>query len=78
MGLLYKTIPFLMKVVQKKFRKNLKFYLFQFDSGSALTVNGVLAGLASWGDARRCGGTEWPLVCTKVSSYLDWINNNLD
>ena len=36
--------------------------------------NGVLSGLASWG-ASGCGKANYPQVCTRVSFYVDWIND---
>ncbi|XP_043479896.1 chymotrypsin-2-like [Leptopilina heterotoma] len=49
----------------------------QFDSGGALTDNGVLVGLVSWGDPLHCGGFDYPVVCIKVSNYINWINENV-
>ncbi|XP_033231390.1 transmembrane protease serine 11B-like protein [Belonocnema kinseyi] len=49
------------------------------DSGGAVTVNGVLVGVNSWGSATfsNCGRPGFPDVCTKVSKYLDWITANI-
>ncbi|XP_012528116.1 chymotrypsin-2-like [Monomorium pharaonis] len=47
----------------------------QGDSGGPLTVDGKLVGLVSW--AEGCSGISYPTVCTRVASYLDWINTQL-
>ncbi|EFN71150.1 Mite allergen Der f 3 [Camponotus floridanus] len=46
------------------------------DSGGPLTVGGKLVGLVSW--ANGCASISYPTVYTRVTSYLDWINANLD
>ncbi|KAG7197996.1 hypothetical protein KM043_016221 [Ampulex compressa] len=45
------------------------------DSGGPLTVNGKLVGLVSW--ARACSLTTFPTVYTRVSSYINWINEHM-
>lgn len=51
----------------------------QGDSGGPLicTYNGenILCGLVSWGIG--CGKKEYPGIYTKVSCYMEWIENNL-
>ena len=44
------------------------------DSGGPLTVNGVLTGLVSW--AMGCARTDYPMVYTRVSAYIDWIKSH--
>ena len=51
--------------------------LFQGDSGSPLhcqlaTGQWVVAGISSWG-SRAC--TTYPSVFTRVTSFIDWIND---
>ncbi|KAK0181221.1 hypothetical protein PV327_003523 [Microctonus hyperodae] len=45
------------------------------DSGGPLTVDGKLVGLVSWGV--ECGSTKYPTVYTRVSEYLNWIDENV-
>ncbi len=42
------------------------------DSGGPLAINGVLAGITSWGRV-GCAELNYPNVFTRVTSYLDWI-----
>ncbi|KAF5287777.1 hypothetical protein FQA39_LY15713 [Lamprigera yunnana] len=44
------------------------------DSGGPLAANGKQIGIVSWGEP--CG-VGYPDVFTKVSAYVDWINNNI-
>ncbi|KYM77754.1 Mite allergen Eur m 3 [Atta colombica] len=49
------------------------------DSGGPLTVNGLLVGLVSFGlYPNICTSIEYPAVYTRVSSYSDWINKNIE
>ncbi|KAL2817135.1 trypsin-like serine protease [Aspergillus granulosus] len=41
------------------------------DSGGPVVVDGVLAGIVSWG--RGCARPGYPTVYTRVSHYRDWI-----
>ncbi|XP_046982421.1 mite allergen Der f 3-like isoform X2 [Schistocerca americana] len=42
------------------------------DSGGPLFHEGVLVGIVSW--SYNCGEPPYPDVFTRVSSYVDWIN----
>ncbi|XP_076179603.1 transmembrane protease serine 9-like [Ptiloglossa arizonensis] len=44
------------------------------DSGGPLTVNGQLVGIVSW--SISCALPNFPTVYTRVTSYLDWIEQN--
>ncbi|XP_025836557.1 chymotrypsin-2-like [Agrilus planipennis] len=46
------------------------------DSGGPLVKDGVQVGIVSWG-VSPCGITIAPSVFTRVSSYSNWIYNNL-
>ncbi|KAG5314502.1 EURM3 protein, partial [Acromyrmex insinuator] len=49
------------------------------DSGGPLTVTGLLVGLVSFGlYPNICTSTEYPAVYTRVPSYIDWINKNIE
>ncbi|KAG5336779.1 DERP3 protein, partial [Acromyrmex charruanus] len=49
------------------------------DSGGPLTVSGLLVGLVSFGlYPNICTSTEYPAVYTRVPSYIDWINKNIE
>jgi trypsin len=48
------------------------------DSGGPLIISfgdSLLAGIASWG--KGCARKDLPTIYTRVSSHLDWINNNV-
>ncbi|XP_033229489.1 mite allergen Der p 3-like [Belonocnema kinseyi] len=44
------------------------------DSGGPLTVEGKLVGLVSW--SKGCAEIDHPTVYTRVSKFLDWIDEN--
>ncbi|XP_046741207.1 trypsin-1-like [Diprion similis] len=44
------------------------------DSGGPLTIDGVLAGIVTWGNG--CAEAGWPGVYTEVAYYRDWITKN--
>lgn len=44
------------------------------DSGGPLAYNGTVAGIVSWGFPCAVG---YPDVYTRVSSYIDWINEQM-
>ncbi|XP_034940686.1 trypsin-1-like [Chelonus insularis] len=44
------------------------------DSGGPLVVDEKLVGLVSW--ANGCASTKYPTVYTRVTEYLDWIEEN--
>ncbi|XP_073968006.1 trypsin alpha-3-like [Bombus fervidus] len=44
------------------------------DSGGPLMVNGKLHGIVSW--SMNCANVVYPSVYTRVSSYLNWINEH--
>ncbi|XP_076651457.1 trypsin alpha-like [Halictus rubicundus] len=46
----------------------------QGDSGGPLVVDGLLAGVVSWG--RGCGTPKYPGVYTDVAYYREWIRKN--
>lgn len=45
------------------------------DNGGPLVCNGIVAGLFSWGEA-NCDPT-YPSVFVRISSYYDWIQENM-
>ncbi|XP_056633937.1 brachyurin-like [Diorhabda sublineata] len=47
------------------------------DSGGPLTFNGVQIGIVSFGVRLGCE-VGWPAVFTRVSSYVKWINENMN
>ncbi|XP_018311389.1 mite allergen Der p 3-like [Mycetomoellerius zeteki] len=47
------------------------------DSGGPLTINGLLVGLVSFG-LERCTSSKYPAVFTRVSSYINWINEQME
>ncbi|XP_063919495.1 brachyurin-like [Zophobas morio] len=47
------------------------------DNGGPLVVNGVLVGIASY-YSEGCGDLEAPSGFTRVTSFLDWIEENSD
>ncbi|CAG0896757.1 unnamed protein product [Darwinula stevensoni] len=47
----------------------------QDDSGGPLYCDGFLAGVVSFGV--ECGNPDFPGVYTKVSHFVDWINNKI-
>ncbi|XP_046991904.1 mite allergen Eur m 3-like [Schistocerca americana] len=48
---------------------------FQGDSGGTLLLEGVVVGLVSW--SYRCATPPYPTVYTRVSSYVDWIGQQI-
>ncbi|XP_046419489.1 trypsin-1-like [Neodiprion fabricii] len=42
------------------------------DSGGPLAIDGVLAGIVTWG--KGCAEAGWPGVYTEVAYYRDWIS----
>lgn len=44
------------------------------DSGGPLVINGILAGITSWG--HECALPQYPGVYTLVSRFLEWIHEN--
>lgn len=44
------------------------------DSGGPLTINGKLHGIVSW--SMDCADILYPSVYTRVTSYLDWIEDH--
>lgn len=52
------------------------FFFFQGDSGGPLTVNGTQVGIVSW-SVKPCTIAPYPGVFAKVSSYVDWIYENI-
>lgn len=46
------------------------------DSGGPLAGNGKIVGIVSWGLV-PCGSEGAPSVYTKVSSFVDWINEHI-
>ena len=46
------------------------------DSGSALVVDGRIAGVASWGPI-KCGEPKSPEVFTEVAKYRTWIDGKI-
>ena len=55
----------------KYHRKLIQFWCFQGDSGGPLTVDRKLIGIVSW--SKGCGDFKYPAVFTRVSKYIDWI-----
>ena len=56
------------------------FFILQGDSGGPLVVQRVdnsyyLAGITSFGGF--CGNEKMPSVYTRVSEYIDWINQTM-
>lgn len=47
------------------------------DSGGPYFVNGTLVGIVSWG-SKFCAYPFLPTVFTRVSQYVDWINETID
>ncbi|XP_022920346.1 brachyurin-like [Onthophagus taurus] len=47
------------------------------DSGGPLVVDGALVGLVSFGTGLGCD-VLWPTVYTRITSYLDWIQEHSD
>ncbi|KAK9738389.1 Trypsin [Popillia japonica] len=47
------------------------------DSGGALVINGVQIGIASFGFGLGCNHL-WPGAFTRITSYLEWIQENSD
>lgn len=46
------------------------------DSGGPLVVEGVQVGIVSW-SVKPCMIHPYPGVYTKVSHFIDWINENM-
>ncbi|XP_046389305.1 transmembrane protease serine 9-like [Ischnura elegans] len=46
------------------------------DSGGPLLVNNEIVGIVSWG--RPCAVKGYPTVFTKVSDFIDWIENHIN
>lgn len=47
----------------------------QGDSGGPLVVNGLLAGIVSWGYG--CAFSGYPTVYTRVSEFIDFIEQHI-
>lgn len=57
---------------------NLEFILLQGDSGGPLMINDgkwKQVGIVSWGIG--CGKGQFPGVYTRMTSYMTWLNKNL-
>ena len=50
------------------------------DSGGPLALVGqdgnYLIGIVSFGEEGKCAGPGWPIVYTRVTAFLEWIENN--
>ncbi|XP_023246672.1 trypsin-1-like [Copidosoma floridanum] len=47
------------------------------DSGGPLSIDGKLVGIVSWSiKDPYCASTTYPGIYTRVSKYVDWINEN--
>lgn len=46
----------------------------QGDSGGPLVCRNTVEGIVAWG-SRVCGNRKKPGVFTRVSTYIDWIEN---
>lgn len=46
----------------------------QGDSGGPLVCRNMVEGIVAWG-SRVCGNRKKPGVFTRVSTYIDWIEN---
>lgn len=52
-------------------------FVIQGDSGGPLVVKGVQVGVVSW-SIKPCASKGHPGVLTKVSSYVKWIEKQID
>lgn len=51
-------------------------FCIQGDSGGPLVVNGTQVGIVSW-SVKPCTVAPYPGVFTKVSTYVDWIQEHI-
>ena len=48
---------------------------FQGDSGGPMVCNGTLSGIVSFGPDNLCGDPNLPGVYTRISAYMEFIND---